>query len=41
MGEEDFKDGTKDINYVSGKPPLFQMPPYEIKDGESHVMTGE
>ena len=41
MEEESFKEGTKDINYVNLKPPVFQIPNYYIKAGEICVRTGK
>ena len=41
MNKEALKYGTKDIQYVSGNNPVFQMPSYDIKSGRSHVSTGE
>ena len=39
MDKESFKEVTKDIQYFNLKPPVFQMPYYDIKYGELFVRT--
>ena len=34
MYESDFKEGMKEICYINGKPPVFQMTFYDIKAGK-------
>ena len=41
MEEEYFKEVMKDIQYVNGNPPVFQIPSYYIKADKSHVRTGD
>ena len=41
MNENTFKKGLKDIQYVKGKAPVFEIPAYKIKSGKSRVKICE
>ena len=41
MNENMFKERLKDIQYVKGKAPFFEMPAYNIKSGKSRLKPGE
>ena len=41
MNENVFKEGLKNIQYVKGKAPVFEIPSYNIKSRISRVKTGE
>ena len=41
MNKNAFEEGLKDIQYVNGKDPVFEMTAYNIKAGKSPVKTGE
>ena len=41
MNKEAFKESMKEIEYVSGKDPEFNMPSYSIKYGKIRMRTGD
>ena len=41
MNENALEEGLKDIHYMKGKAPIFEMPAYNIKSGNRQVKTGE
>ena len=41
MNENEFEEGLKDVQYVKGEAPVFEMPAYTIKAGKIWVKTGE
>ena len=41
MNKKSFKNGLKDIKYVKGEAPFFQMTDYYIKAGNSWLKIGE
>ena len=41
MNENAFEEESKDIKYVKGKSPVFEIPAYNIKSGKIWVKTGE
>ena len=40
MNENAFEEVLKDIQYVKGKAPVFEIPSYNIQAGKSQVKKG-
>ena len=41
INENEFEEGLKDVQYVKGEAPVFEIPAYTIKAGKRWVKTGE
>ena len=41
INENEFEEGLKDVQYVKGEAPVFEMSAYTIKSVKSWVKTGE
>ena len=41
MNENAFEEGLKEIQYLKGKAPVFEMLAYNIKAGKSWLKIGE
>ena len=41
INKNEFEEGLKDVQYVKGEAPVFEMSAYTIKSVKSWVKTGE